>query len=55
MAGWYHGWQPLPFADETRIDAAWTLDALVGRIYRDIEHELAGGANPNDLPSAPPP
>ncbi|WP_218020414.1 adenylyl-sulfate kinase, partial [Nocardia sienata] len=46
MASWYHGWQPLPFADETRIDATWTLDAVVDRIYRDIEHELAGGGQP---------
>lgn len=46
MAGWYHGWQPLPFADETRIDATWTLDAIVDRIYHDIEHELADGGKP---------
>ncbi|MFE5288760.1 AAA family ATPase [Nocardia sp. NPDC056611] len=36
MAEWYHGWQPLPFADEVRIDAAWGLDAIVGRIEQDI-------------------
>ncbi|MEV3961588.1 adenylyl-sulfate kinase [Nocardia sp. NPDC050193] len=46
MAGWYHGWQPLPFADETRIDATRALDAVVERICRDIEHELAGGGQP---------
>ncbi|APE37134.1 hypothetical protein BOX37_28000 [Nocardia mangyaensis] len=36
MASWYHGWQPLPFVDEVRIDASWTLDAVSDRIYRDI-------------------
>lgn len=46
MAGWYHGWQPLPFVNETRIDATWTIDAVVERICRDIEHELAGGGRP---------
>ncbi|WUM88178.1 hypothetical protein OHA85_15260 [Nocardia salmonicida] len=38
MASWYHGWQPLPFVEEVRIDANWTLDAATNRIYRDIEH-----------------
>ena len=38
MASWYHGWQPLPFVEEVRIDASWTLDAATDRIYRDIEH-----------------
>ncbi|MFD3430267.1 P-loop NTPase family protein [Nocardia fluminea] len=37
MASWYHGWQPLPFVDEVRIDASWALDAVTDRIYRDIE------------------
>ncbi|WP_067540700.1 AAA family ATPase [Nocardia crassostreae] len=36
MAQWYHGWQPLPFADEVRIDADWALDVIVDRICRDI-------------------
>ncbi|MGY0497395.1 AAA family ATPase [Nocardia sp. FBN12] len=36
MAAWYHGWQPLPFVEEVRIDANWTLDAVTDRIYRDI-------------------
>ncbi|MFE3190681.1 hypothetical protein ACFXHA_16840 [Nocardia sp. NPDC059240] len=36
MAGWYHGWQPLPFAAETRIDASWSAEAVVERIHRDI-------------------
>ncbi|MFD9547272.1 hypothetical protein ACFWBG_07800 [Nocardia salmonicida] len=38
MASWYHGWQPLPFVEEVRIDASWTLDVATDRIYRDIEH-----------------
>ncbi|MGI5219449.1 hypothetical protein [Nocardia sp. CA-290969] len=37
MADWYHGWQPLRFVDEIRIDAAWTLDSLSDRIYHDIQ------------------
>lgn len=40
MAQWYHGWQPLPFVDEVRIDASWDLDSVVDRIYRDI-HQAA--------------
>ncbi|WP_433565097.1 hypothetical protein ACQP1O_07295 [Nocardia sp. CA-151230] len=36
MAEWYHGWQPLPFADETRIDASWSPEAIVDRIHHDI-------------------
>lgn len=36
MAEWYHGWQPLPFADEVRIDATWGLDAIVDRVDQDI-------------------
>ncbi|MFG1774636.1 hypothetical protein ACGFIX_34085 [Nocardia salmonicida] len=38
MASWYHGWQPLSFVEEVRIDASWTLDAATDRIYRDIEY-----------------
>ncbi|WP_067820996.1 AAA family ATPase [Nocardia inohanensis] len=36
MAQWYHGWQPLSFVDEVRLDASWSLDTLVDRIVRDI-------------------
>lgn len=36
MAQWYHGWQPLPGIDEVRIDATWTLEEIVDRIYTDI-------------------
>ncbi|WP_169815175.1 hypothetical protein [Nocardia uniformis] len=36
MRQWYRGWQPLPFVDEVRIDADWSLDAIVDRIYRDV-------------------
>ncbi|MTE17065.1 AAA family ATPase [Nocardia aurantiaca] len=36
MARWYHGRQPLSFADETRIDASWGPDMIVDRIHRDI-------------------
>ena len=36
MASWYHGWQPLPFVEEVRIDGSWTLDMVSDRIYRDI-------------------
>ncbi|WP_069166829.1 AAA family ATPase [Nocardia altamirensis] len=36
MADWYHGWQPLPFVDEVRIDATWTVEAIANRIQDDI-------------------
>ncbi|MGV9667309.1 AAA family ATPase [Nocardia niigatensis] len=36
MAEWYHGWQPLGFAPEIRIDAGWSRAAVVERIHRDI-------------------
>ncbi len=39
MRSWYHGWQPLPFADETRIDATWSLDAAVERICSDLSKQ----------------
>ncbi|MGW6332171.1 AAA family ATPase [Nocardia rhamnosiphila] len=38
MATWYHGWQPLPFVGEVRIDGSWTLDAVTELVYRDIEN-----------------
>ncbi|MFJ2834207.1 AAA family ATPase [Nocardia sp. NPDC087230] len=36
MAQWYHGWQPLPFVDEVRINASWSLGRSVDQIYFDI-------------------
>lgn len=36
MAQWYHGWQPLPFVDEVRLDATCGLEAIVNRICDDI-------------------
>ncbi len=32
MAGWYHGWQPLQFVSEHRIDASESVAATVERI-----------------------
>lgn len=43
MAQWYHGWQPLQFVDEVRLDASWELGTIVERIYRDILHADATG------------
>ncbi|MEV6067332.1 AAA family ATPase [Nocardia sp. NPDC052001] len=37
LAEWYHGWQPLGFTTETRIDASWNLTAITERILGDIE------------------
>lgn len=36
LADWYRGWQPLRFVAETRIDASWSIEATIDRIYRDI-------------------
>lgn len=36
MARWYHGWQPLPHADEMRIDSSWNFDSIIGRIHTDV-------------------
>ncbi|MEU0542256.1 hypothetical protein ABZ319_20530 [Nocardia sp. NPDC005978] len=36
MAGWYHGWQPLGFVDEVRIDVGWGVGDVVERIHRDV-------------------
>ncbi|MEC3917969.1 AAA family ATPase [Nocardia sp. CDC160] len=36
MAQWYHGWQPLSFVEEVRIDASYRLEAIVNRIECDI-------------------
>jgi energy-coupling factor transporter ATP-binding protein EcfA2 len=38
MRSWYHGWQPLPFVTETRIDHTWTQNATIDRILDDL-HE----------------
>ncbi|WP_033418594.1 AAA family ATPase [Serinicoccus marinus] len=32
MAGWYHGWQPLPFVEEERITAGESVDQIVTRV-----------------------
>lgn len=32
MRSWYHGWQPLPFVQEERIDAAESPGQIVARI-----------------------
>ncbi|MFI6956489.1 GNAT family N-acetyltransferase [Nocardia sp. NPDC050408] len=36
MRHWYHGWDPLGFVDEVRIDAAHSLEDIVDTIYADI-------------------
>ncbi|MCM6774475.1 AAA family ATPase [Nocardia sp. CDC159] len=36
MEQWYHGWQPLAFTTETRIDSTWPLEAITDRICRDL-------------------
>ncbi|WP_433194476.1 GNAT family N-acetyltransferase [Nocardia sp. CA-107356] len=36
MRNWYHGWDPLGFVDEVRIDAADTLEDIVDTIYTDM-------------------
>ncbi|MGW6421441.1 AAA family ATPase [Nocardia sp. NPDC055053] len=36
MTQWYHGWQPLPFVEEVRIDASWKLESVVDQIVRDV-------------------
>ncbi|MFC9839264.1 hypothetical protein ACFVKB_36485 [Rhodococcus sp. NPDC127530] len=35
MHGWYRG-RPLPFTIETVLDASWSADAVVNRIYEDL-------------------
>ncbi|OLT18570.1 hypothetical protein BJF80_14885 [Serinicoccus sp. CUA-874] len=32
MAGWHHGWQPLPFVEEERITAEESVDEIVTRV-----------------------
>ena len=36
MEEWYHGWQPLTFVSEVRIDSSWTENAAINRIVADI-------------------
>lgn len=36
LAEWYHGWQPLAFTTETRIDSTWELTAITDLIRADI-------------------
>ncbi|MBC7596151.1 MAG: kinase [Kineosporiaceae bacterium] len=35
ISGWYHGWQPLQFVSEHRIDASESVTATVQRILED--------------------
>jgi len=36
MVEWYHGWQPLAFVPEVRVDSSWSESATVNRIASDI-------------------
>ncbi|MBF6259799.1 MULTISPECIES: AAA family ATPase [Nocardia] len=36
MAEWYHGWQPLSYVEEVRIDSSWSRDSIIERIHTDI-------------------
>jgi energy-coupling factor transporter ATP-binding protein EcfA2 len=47
MRSWYHGWQPLPFTTETRIDATWNLDTTINHILADL------ATQPGPLADAP--
>jgi len=39
MRSWYRGWQPLPFVDERRMGADWSLRATVLRVRSDLFDE----------------
>ncbi|WP_067488234.1 AAA family ATPase [Nocardia ignorata] len=39
MRSWFHGWNPLPFVDETRFDATCSTSSAVGRICSDLGPE----------------
>ncbi|MGW6330812.1 hypothetical protein [Nocardia rhamnosiphila] len=42
MRSWYHGWQPLRFVPETRIDHTWAQTATIEQILHDLpesEHQ----------------
>lgn len=43
MALWFHGWQPLSFVGETRIESNWTVEDTVDRICRDIRAARRSG------------
>ncbi|WP_157122111.1 hypothetical protein [Nocardia miyunensis] len=36
MRGWYHGWDPLSFVAETRIDATPAVTDIVDTIYTSL-------------------
>lgn len=36
LAEWYHGWQPLLYVEEARIDSSWSRDSILERIHTDI-------------------
>ncbi|WP_194819021.1 AAA family ATPase [Nocardia sp. XZ_19_385] len=36
MRSWYHGWDPLDFVPEVRLDASWTTAQAIDRVYSDI-------------------
>jgi hypothetical protein len=48
MEDWYHGWQPLAFVSEVRIDSSWTENATINRITADAAAARAtfGDAKP---------
>ncbi|UIJ34084.1 AAA family ATPase [Allobranchiibius sp. GilTou73] len=37
MRAWYHGWQPLSFTDEHRIDVSLSPEQIVDRVLESIE------------------
>ncbi|WP_187270760.1 zeta toxin family protein [Lacisediminihabitans profunda] len=43
MGEWYHGWQPLAFVSEVRIDSSWTENEAIDRIAADIAAARATG------------
>ncbi|TFC54074.1 kinase [Cryobacterium sp. TMT2-15-1] len=43
MKDWYHGWQPLTFVSEARIDSSWAENATIDRIAADIAAARATG------------
>ncbi|MEU4842379.1 AAA family ATPase [Nocardia testacea] len=49
MRSRYHGWRPLHFSTETRIDVTWDLDTTINRILGDLT------AHPGPLVDAPSP
>ncbi|GAB3613005.1 hypothetical protein GCM10027415_13450 [Humibacter ginsengisoli] len=45
MAEWYHGWQPLDFVEEVRVDAATTAEEVVELIRVAIRRQRSGVVN----------